>query len=299
LLKAFKKRDAYVLGVDPAIEIAKAATAEGIKTISNFFTPKLAEVIKQKHGLFNIVIANNVFAHADNLSEILNAIDLTLDKNGIFSFEVSYLVDVYKKTLFDTIYHEHLSYHAVYPLVAFFQKHGFEIIDVIPVTTHGGSIRVISQKQGGPHSIKDSVQAHIDLEHTVGVLNPDELTKFGYQIKKNGEALYQALEQRKSEHKTIIGYGLPAKTTTLTHHYNLGRHFFKYIVDDNPLKQYKYSPGKGVQILPFEAMMEDPPDVVILLAWNFAEAIIKKIHPFLRAGTEIIVPLPKLTIHTR
>ena len=144
-LNNFKEKGFPVLGIDPAQKIASQATARGIETLVGFFDKTIALQIREKHGLASVISANNVFAHIDDLNEIIEGVKVLLAKTGIFVFEVSYLVDVFEKTLFDTIYHEHLAYHAVNPLIAFFSGHKMDLIDTTRVNSHGGSIRGIVQ----------------------------------------------------------------------------------------------------------------------------------------------------------
>ena len=140
LLKFFKDKKYRVIGIDPAKKIAKQASQEGIQTIPSFFNDKISDKIIKKEGCANVIIANNVYAHVDNLRSLTLAIRKLLHDNGIFVFEVSYLLDVYKKTLFDTIYHEHLSYHAAKPLVQFFESLNMNLFDIERVNTHGLSL---------------------------------------------------------------------------------------------------------------------------------------------------------------
>ena len=149
LLKFFQDAEYKVLGVDPAKNIAKLANDSGIETLIDFFDSKLAEEIMIDRGRAEVILANNVFAHIDNLSDVTLGIRDLLTEDGIFIFEVSYLKDVVEKNLFDTIYHEHLSYHSLKPLTKFFHRHGMKIIDAREVSSHGGSLRVTVQKASG------------------------------------------------------------------------------------------------------------------------------------------------------
>jgi len=150
LLRFFKNAGMRVLGVDPALEIAHKATESGIHTLATFFTSDVARRLRCDYGPARVITANNVFAHIDDLADIVVGVKTLLDTDGVFAFEVSYLVDVYEKLLFDTIYHEHLAYHSVKPLVNFFRVNGMELIDIQRVETHGGSILGILQHSDGP-----------------------------------------------------------------------------------------------------------------------------------------------------
>ena len=169
LLKFFKNNKFQFLGIDPAKNISSNATKNGIETITNFFTSELANKIKKKYKQASIITANNVFAHADNLEDILLGIKNLLSSDGIFIFEVSYLVDVLEKNLFDTIYHEHLSYHSVEPLKSFFLENGLEMISAERINTHGGSIRVYVQQNNARIKNDGTVEKLIEYENLIGL----------------------------------------------------------------------------------------------------------------------------------
>jgi SAM-dependent methyltransferase len=296
LLAAFKDRDMTVLGIDPAVKIAEAATVRGLETIPAFFTPALAKDVRARRGPAAIVTANNVFAHVDDLASIVAGVQTLIEPAGVFVFEVSYLVDVYEKTLFDTIYHEHLSYHSVTPLRAFFAAHGMDLIAVERIDTHGGSIRGMAQTAGGPWPPDGSVTALIALEERLGLDRADTLKSFARKIEALGEELSALLHRLKADSRTIAGFGAPAKATTLMYQFRLGPDIVDFIVDDSPLKQGLYTPGYHIPVLPSSALYKRRPDYVLVLAWNFAEPIIAKHADFRAAGGRFIVPLPRIEI---
>lgn len=296
LLRAFRERGARVLGIDPARRIAAEATRQGIETLPEFFTPELARRLAAERGRASLVTANNVFAHIDDLDAVLDAVGELLAPGGLLSFEVSYLLDVIEKTLFDTIYHEHLDYHALRPLVPFMRAHGFEPIEALRVEPHGGSLRVLAQRRGGPRPVGGSVGARLAEEERSGLHRIGTYTGFAERIGRVGAEIGQLLAQLKGQARRIAGYGAPAKATTLMHHFRIGPAQIEFIVDDSPLKQGLYSPGLHVPILGPEALAERQPDYLLLLAWNFAQAIIEKNAAFRKRGGKFIVPLPRLEV---
>ena len=294
LLSKFKNLDFGVLGIDPARDIAANATARGIETKAAFFTSLLAEEIRQSRGHAQIICANNVYAHADDLIDITRGIRSLLAQDGVFVFEVSYLVDVYEKTLFDTIYHEHVAYHSVGPLKQFFAKHGMELIAAERIDSHGGSLRGIVQLAGGPHDVAPSVDAFIQREVELGLNKAETLRAFADKIQSCKQELVHYLNGLKSQGKTIAAFGAPAKATTLMYHFDIGPGMIDFIVDDSSLKQGMYSPGMHIPVLPSHALYEKKPDAVVILAWNFAEPIMKNHAAYLDQGGEFLVPLPSL-----
>ncbi len=296
LLSSFKSLGFRILGVDPAIEIAEKANRNGIPTLVDFFSNDVAKQIVAKYGNAAIVSANNIFAHIDDLGAFLDGIKTLVADHGIFTFEVSYLRDVIEKKLFDTIYHEHLDYHLLEPLVKFFASKGMEVVDACRVDTHGGSIRCIAQKQGGRHAISQSVADLIQEEHECGLHKLDTYKEFSRQIDAIGTNLLQLLSQLKASGKSIAAYGAPAKAVTLMYHFGIGPDVIDFIIDDSPWKQGLFSPGMHIPILPHSTLAERQPDYLLVLAWNFAPSIIDKNKEFREHGGKFIVPLPVLSI---
>ena len=251
-LRKFIERKMEVLGVDPAKDIALNATKNGVNTWPRFFSQELAAEIYNKIGVPRIIAANNVFAHCDNLSEIIEGVKTLMDRDSILIFEVSYLLDVYQKTLFDTIYHEHLDYHAVRPLKSFFDNHGMKLIDVERVASHGGSIRCAVQLSDGNCKISDTVDKLCSLEIEMGLDTQDPFIEFVSRIDSIGRRLKELLLGIREDGKKIVGFGAPAKSTTLLNHYSIGGDILDYIVDDNQLKQGLYTPGGHIPILATE-----------------------------------------------
>jgi len=297
LLRAFRERhEAKILGIDPAKNLAEAATAAGIETIADFFSPALAQKIGEERGKASIITANNVFAHIDDLGAVADGVRMLLAPDGVFVFEVSYLLDVVKNTLFDTIYHEHLSYHAVRPLIGFFERHGMELIEAIRVPTHGGSLRGIAQLRGGPRARGGSVGEALALEQKHGLEKLSTYTALAKQIDDLRVELRVLLTKLRGEGKTIAGFGAPAKATTLMYHFGIGPDIIDYIIDDSPLKQGLYTPGLHIPVVAASVLDERPPDYLVVLAWNFAALIIAKNANFKQQGGHFIVPVPKVEV---
>ncbi len=295
-LGIFKEFGLNTLGVDPAKNIADEANSKGIQTEVGFFSSSLASELQKKYGKANLVTANNVFAHADDLIDIVEGVKLILKDNGIFVFEVSYLGDVIQKTLFDTIYHEHLSYHSVISLQRFFDKLGMELISVEQVDTHGGSIRCVTQRSTGKRKINKNVHEIIKKEKENKLDCLDTYTNFINKIDGVKKELNHILDELIGNGKIIAAYGAPAKATTLMYYFGLDKNKIKYIIDDSPLKQGLYSPGKHIPVLPSTILKKEKPDYLLILAWNFADAIIKNNQEFKKSGGKFITPLPTTRI---
>jgi SAM-dependent methyltransferase len=292
LLSHLAGRGYTVAGIDPARHIAERATASGTPTIAAFFTPDVAVSLRERSGPAALVTANNVFAHADDLNAIAEGVATLLAPTGVFVFEVSYLADVVEKTLFDTIYHEHLAYHTVGPLVGFFERHGLELIRVDRVDAHGGSIRCVVQRAGGGRAKDASVARTVEAERSAGLDRPETLVQFARRVDALRRRFRGLVGDLKARHHTLAGFGAPAKATTLMYHFGIGPETIEFIVDDSPLKQHLFTPGLHVPVLPVDELYRRRPDDVIVLAWNFAESILAVHDDLRRSGVSFIVPLP-------
>lgn len=295
LLKPFKKLGTRVLGIDPAVKIAKKATKEGIETLPHYFNQKLIKKIIKTHGNADIITANNVFAHVHDLDELTLATKTLLKNNGIFIIEAPYLLDFLQNNLFDTIYHEHLSYFSIKPLTIFFERHNMVVLDVQKTTTHGGSIRVFVKKKNSKHKIQSNVRKMLEEEKKLGLHSSKTFIEFANNVKKNKTKLIGLLNKLKLRGKTIVGYGAPAKGNTLLNYFGIGKDTLDYIVDDSPLKQGLYTPGTHIPVVSSKKLQQTKPDYVLILAWNFAEPIMKKLSDFSIKGGEFIVPAPEPT----
>jgi SAM-dependent methyltransferase len=296
LLSFFLKAGMRVLGIDPAQEISAEATARGIPTLCGFFGADTGTEIASAHGKAEVITANNVFAHIDDLSGVVDGVRGLLSPSGVFVFEVSYLVDVFENTLFDTIYHEHLDYHSVKPLIRFFAAKGMELIEAIRVGSHGGSLRGIAQLKGGPRKVGQSVAEAVALEEKLGLDKAATLAKFAADIEALGAELNVLLKRLKSEGKRIGAFGAPAKATTLMYHFGIGPELVDFIIDDSPLKQGLYSPGMHIPVVSSADGFAKKPDYLVILAWNFAKAIVDKNAAFHEAGGKFIIPIPKVEV---
>ncbi len=291
-LSFFKKMGFNVLGVDPAENIANIAKKNGINTIPEFFSSNLARKIKNEYGLADLITSHNACAHIDDLDNILSGIDILLKDNGVFILEVGYFFDVFSNRWFDTIYHEHLDYHTVSPLEKLFSRFNMQIFKVERINPQGGSIRVFIQKQNGNHIIDKSVDKLISLEKDKGIDKLESLIKFEKYIKDVKQDLINIIRRIKSNGKTIAAFGAPTKATTLCYYFEINKEDIDFIIDDNKLKQNLFTPGKHIPVFSQEKLYEQHPDYLLILAWNFAESIMKKHRAYKDKGGKFIIPMP-------
>lgn len=294
LLSHFKKLGVQILGIDPARNIAREATKGGIPTLAKFLTPETARAVAREHGKASVISANNVFAHTDNVESFVKAVKELLLPEGVFVFEAQYLKDLIEKNLFDMVYHEHLCYYHLTPLVSFFQRLGLRVFDVERVSTHGGSIRVYVGWNDGPHTTSERIQRMLKTELTLN--RTPTYRAFAKRINEAGKILRMMLADFRREGKRVVGYGAPAKATTLCYALGIDGETLEYIVDDSKMKQGLYMPGTHIPIKAPNALYENKPDVCLILAWNFADSIVKNHQQFLKNGGVFIVPVPTPSI---
>jgi hypothetical protein len=306
LLKWFPKLGIKALGVDPAKNIAEKTLSEhGVETIPDFFNIPVAQKIKKDHGLADIIIGNNVFAHADDLNEIVFAVKELLKPGGSFIFDVSYALDMMVCRDFSQMYHEHTSYHTIAPLRLFFEKHNMVLQNVERKNIHGGSIRchVVNSENA---AVYDSVEQNIDHEDDCINLDFTKLTKNGkpyYEysqicefIRNTNElktSLKSFLLDLKSKGKSISALAASAKSTTFLHQCDIGTDIIDYICDDAEDKQNKYTPGKHIPVVPFSKIYETKPDYLLILSFNFTDSLIKK---YKSCGSKFIIPVPEIKV---
>jgi len=288
----FKDSGFRVIGVDPATEIGQLARERGIDTICEFFGATHAGAWREEYGPAQLITSHNACAHIDDLRGVVEGVKMWLAEDGLFVMEVGYLLDVFENAWFDTIYHEHLDYHSVQPLVDFFTRLDLQVIDVQRVSPQGGSIRVVTQRAGGQLETRDSVTELVELEQRKGLDRAETFYAFEDRINDVKRRLRELVQGLRTQGKSLVGYGAPTKATTLLTHFELGD-VLDYLVDENPLKQGLFSPGHHIPVVPSDRIYETRPDFVLILAWNFAESIMRQHKPYREQGGQFIIPMPK------
>jgi hypothetical protein len=292
LLRHFAGHGLNVVGIDPAREIASAATAAGIPTLNAFMDAEAAQAVVRGHGRAQLCTANNVFAHNDALGDMAGAIGSMLADDGAFVFEVSYLLDTVEGLVFDFIYHEHLCYHSVKPMDSFLRRHGMHLFDVDRITSKGGSMRGFAQKLGGPRPVSPRVAEFVAKEEAAGLYDPATYRRYIDRVNALRDRTAAYLQEQRARGATIAGYGASATVTTLLHHFKIG-HLFDFLVDDNPIRHGTVSPGHRIPVLHPDQIQAKKPDCVVVLAWRFAESILRQHQAYLRSGGTFIVPVPE------
>ena len=295
LLNSIKNK-CRVLNIEPARNIAKISREKGVETINEFFSKRLAEKIFKKYGPVKIVVASNVIAHIDNLNNVFEGVKILIGNKGVFIFEVHWvgnLIGLEGRGGFDQIYHEHLSYFSLSSLKKIINQLGLKIFDVKLIPIHGKSLQIYVSKN---YKISKSVNKFLKEEKDLGLEKVKTYKSFSKRIEQNKNELKNLLLKIKKENRKIIGYGAPAKGNILLNYFKIDNKILDFIIDDSPLKQGLYTPGVHIPVFSREKLKKRRPDYLLLLAWNYAESILKKEKDLRGKGVKFIIPVPKVKI---
>jgi len=242
-----------------------------------------------------VITGTNVFAHVDDLTGFMRAVSHLLTENGVFIFEAPYFVNLIKHLEYDTIYHEHLSYLSVRPLIPFFRRFGLEIFDIEQRDIHGGSFRVYVARIG-QHPVSQEIERHLEIERSSGVHDVAVLTEFAKRVESNRQQLLNFLRRLKSDGASIAAVSAPAKGMTLLNYCHLGTETLDFATEKSTLKVGRFTPGTHIPVVGDAELLVRKPDYVLLLAWNFAKEIIANLKDYRAAGGKFIVPIPNIQI---
>lgn len=293
LLGYLRDRGVRVMGVEPAENIVEIARKNGVDTVCDFFTEGAVTDILRIKGKADIITANNVFAHINNIKDIVKNVKLLLKDSGVFCIEVQYLLDTIQNLTFDNIYHEHLSYYSLHALDEFFRRNDMHAFKVQHVNSHGGSIRVFVQPNGGPHAIDASVQDTLARERQAGLDRYETYQTFAQEIYAIRTRFRNFASSVKAQGKRLVGYGAPAKATTFLNFCGIDHNSLEYIIEDNALKHGLLVPGVNIPIVSKEQLERDTPDYVAILAWNFADEIVRNNEQHKQRGIKFVMPHPE------
>lgn len=293
-LKAFKKKNLNVIGIDPASLPAKIANNNKIFTYNKFFNSNSAKKIKNDFGEVDFITSHNVLAHVHNIKDVFENIFFLLKENGFFCFEVGYFVKVVENNLFDTIYHEHLDYHHAIPVVRFLNKLGFQVVNLSTNDIQGGTLRVLCRKRIAKN--KCQVKKFLLHEKKMLIYKKNYMAKWPITINQKMMDLKDFVNLKIKKESNVFGYGAPTKAVLMLKLSKLSKSKIKFTIEDNKLKQNRLIPRSNIKIVDFKVLKEQQPDYIIIFAWNFVDDIIKKLKSNNLKNLKVVVPLPKLNI---
>jgi hypothetical protein len=291
-LRALRGLGVRTLGVEPAANLTEAARQKGLDVVNDYFTPATAREILANHGPVRLITTTNTFNHVDDLHAFMEGVTTLLADDGTFLIEVPHSLELVRRNEFDTVYHEHLSQFSITSLVALFTTFDMEIRDVEKLAIHGGSVRVYAKKRQGNPVTSSVVARLIATEREERLFAESTYDAFRERVFRNKEQTLTLLARLRQQGKRVAGYGAPAKGNTLLNYYGIGPDLVDWLADRNPLKHGLYSPGMHIPVVPVERVLEDRPDYLFILAWNFADEIVSQQRAFRRCGGNFIVPIP-------
>ena len=291
LLKEMKNY-CRVLNVEPSKNVAELSRERGVETLNEFFTSDVSKIILKKSGPSRLIVANNVMAHIDDVQDVFRGVSGLLTDEGAVVFEAHWVGNLIGEGGFDQVYHEHLCYFSLCPLIFLAEKTGLKIFDIEFLPIHGQSMRVYAGKN---HKISRSVKEFLDKEKELELQNSETFLSFSKKVEKNKKDLNDLLTRLKKEKKVIAGYGATAKGNTLLNHFGIDNKTIDFISDTTPLKQGLFAPGSHIPIYSRESWPRVP-DYFLLLAWNYADAIIAKEKEYRDKGGKFIIPVPEVKI---
>ncbi len=296
MLKNFVQKGIRNLGIEPSANVAKVAKEQhGVNSICEFFNEETAKKIVKEHGHADAFLGANVMCHISDFNSVIKGIAILLKPDGVVAFEDPYLGDVVQKTSYDQFYDEHVFLFSASSVKSAFERQGLELIDLIPVSTHGGSMRYVLAKKGS-RPVSPSVALGLEKEKKQGLTSLETFHTFRKNCEKSRDELLKLLKSLKAQNKRVVGYAATSKSTTIINYCGITPDLVEFISDTTPIKLGKYSPGGHIPVLPHDKFKTHYPDYALLFGWNHKNEIMEKEKDFISNGGHWIVYVPKVEI---
>ncbi len=297
LLNFFHIRGMKCTGIEPTASTAGAARDLGLEVREVFLGDESGQGLVADGLVADLLVANNVLAHVPDIVGFATGCRRLLAADGVASFEFHHLVELVSRTLFDTIYHEHFSYLSLTSVEAVFKTAGLEVFDVQQLSTHGGSLRVYAQRvESTRFDTSESVHHLRDHEASLGVASSSFYAGFQERSDRTKDDLVRFLVGAKREGRQLVGYGAAAKGNTLLNYAGVRPDLMAYVVDNNPAKQGMYLPGSRIPIVDEQRIVDDPPDIVLVLPWNIRNEVARRLGSLNGWSGTVVTAVPQLRV---
>ena len=297
LLQFFKEKNVPILGIEPALNVAKVAKEKGIPTLTKFFSVDTANELRKEGKLADLIVGNNVLAHVPNLNEFVKGLKILLKSTGVITLEFPHILQLIQKNQFDTIYHEHFSYFSLLTLRKIFSFHGLIIFDVDEIPTHGGSLRIyVRHTENDDIPINERINNLLEKEKQYELENISTYINFIKNVEKAKTKLQKFINCARESGKKIVCYGAAAKGNTLLNYCKIEKNFIDYVVDQNPYKQGLFLPGTHIPIKSPDEIQKTKPDYIIILPWNLKDEIMEQMKEVKDWGGKFVIPIPEVYI---
>ncbi|APB33172.1 C-methyltransferase [Gloeomargarita lithophora Alchichica-D10] len=297
LLQYILEQSIPCLGIEPTASTAIVARQKGIPIVEDFFGIGLAKKLTMAGNHADLIVANNVLAHVPDINDFVGGITILLKPEGVVTFEFPYLLNLMNNRQFDTIYHEHFSYLSLTVADQILRQNGLSVFDVEQLDTHGGSLRVFAQRITTGDQLETNVVADLLLyEKQIGVQTSEYYSGFQFLVEQMKDDFVEFLIEAKKSGKTVIGYGAAAKGNTLLNFSGVRSDLMSFIVDRNPVKQGKFTPGSRIPIVDEAHLQKTKPDYIVILPWNIQIEVMQQLSYARNWNAKFVTVIPKLEI---
>jgi SAM-dependent methyltransferase len=297
LLQHFVGRGIPVLGIEPAENVARAASERGVPTLVEFLGVELAKRLEREGRRADLVAANNVLAQVPDLNDFVAGLAILLADDGVLTVEFPHLMRLIEENQFDTIYHEHFSYFSFGTAREIFAAHGLRVFDVDELASHGGSLRLYAcLDRSSSHQTTERVTELMTREEAAGYRTLGPYAGFRAGVEETKRALLDFLIGARRDGRTVAGYGAPGKGNTLLNYCGIRTDFLEFTVDRNPYKQGLFLPGTHIPVLHPDELAQRRPDYILILPWNLRSEIAQQLEHTRSWGARLVIPIPRLEV---